>query len=225
MTDEISKECRDPLRTPKPEGCEHYTDVWQSFAAAKSPERWPITYDALLANEEFYDKGVDFPPFGLFIPDGLSGSDASFAARDVIATQQCSSCHGAETNNDFTHVGKKSQDRKGYELSCFLRGNVKSKTMKPSFKALKELDPTVLCEVQVLFKGPVAANFPDGIAPEPDKPGIYRETRYFHDLARRGLWLAAAMLQPSASATAGRVQDFEKLCQDWMLAFGTAFRH
>lgn len=174
------------------------------------PDSYPVDYsnlysDLLTSGAPYVGQHPDPPFLSLSIPSGLA--HPSRAARDVLAMQQCIFCHRAETNNDFTHV-KNHDGTAIQDLSCFLTGA--SGIVRPTFKQLA--DSSATCPAQVQFSVCVSAT---SCAP-------VKETRQFHELARRASYLATLLLTNDGRVPDGQFRSFQNLL---LKNYGTRMVH
>jgi hypothetical protein len=190
LPDEIRLECKlqpdDPFpfssikSCPQPEAqkCTGFAKLWDDYAQAPTAPHLAIPYAQLLPMTQCYSAGAPLHYSGM---NNLAGkcSKSDLWARNVIALQQCSLCHGAETNNSqFTHIHNREPGTSKADLSDFLKG----KKPKPSIDELNNLDPNAV------FTATMTINTPGC-----DKP-TQTITRPFHDLARRSAFLAAVLV-------------------------------
>jgi hypothetical protein len=172
-----------------PGSCNKFSQLWDDYAKTSAAHHLPVLYAELLPLTQCYVVGGP-KPGGYFVGmDNAPGkcSDADGFARRVIALQQCSMCHGPETNNGplnddpgFTHIHPREPKATMAGLSRFLTGAI----LKPSFE---QLNADASVNVAVFT---AAVHF--------DKPGCYPPSqtieRRFHDLGRRSLFLAAVLV-------------------------------
>ena len=110
----------------------------------------------------------------------------------MIAMQQCMFCHGAETGNNFVHVISRSGSSTRSGLSCFLAGPGGNHFRHP-FRQLQGEDRSAMCAVRVEFPAAGEVDYGDL---EVRPCGSERcESRYFNELARRGVHMAGLLLR------------------------------
>jgi len=201
LTDQILDCCRKSLSVGQaPPTCANYRQVWTGLLAQSTlPLYWHIQYPELMPQQEDYPSGspVNGEMPGMTIPNDL-GVTPTCEARDLLAVQQCSLCHGAETETSFKHVGDKISPTKR-DLSLFLRG---LKT-RPTFDDYQHPDPSVFYKVDVRFETPSGISCKRPVTPcllskSGNGLNYLCETQYFHDLGRRMMSLASILVkQPS----------------------------
>jgi hypothetical protein len=194
LTDQIYQNCTKwPSVSQAPGTCQHYKDVWSGLLAQPQlPLYWHILYPELMPQTIDYDNGdsLNGKMSGMPIPNDL-GVTPTCEARDLLAVQQCSWCHGAETKTVFTHVGNKLSATKR-DLSLFLRGN---KT-KPSYVDYNNPNSGVFNKVDLIFETPLGINCKEPVTSGGQNGGLHFmcETRSYHDLGRRMMSLASILV-------------------------------
>ena len=228
LTDEVLKPCQDLTDKHCAKWAE-YTKFWESFPtnAQPLPEVWPIRDAGLLSSTVSYPADKSHSPrSSLSIPGGLKNLTNGIGyARDVIALQQCSFCHGAETNTDFVHVAARQSESTRSGLSCFLAGKG-GENPKLTYRQFREHDASVYCEAKIKFIAPPTADF-HGLDVKPCKPGSNErcETRLFHELARRTSHLAAALLPEPAPVSESELEKFRVFRRDLIVSYATRLTH
>ena len=207
LTQQVKPNCLGPLPNGLPKGCEAYQALWNGFPTSCKTTLfpWACPLDpALFAPVADYGTGgQDDTRRSMDIPGGLTNPSA--AARDTLAIQQCIYCHAAETHNNFTHLTTRGADNVAH-LSCFLAGN--SQTVRPTFAQLTQGDPAT-CTVNLTFSAPAGVNC-DGVAlTTPCAAGAIVETRTYHELARRALFMAAELLTFDKTRHPGERKKFD----------------
>jgi hypothetical protein len=149
-----------------------------------------VQSDQLLAKTQCYfaaDPGMDGPS-GVCATDQAAGPEGLMAlARNVLSLQQCSNCHGAETNNSaFFQVANRLPNETLAQLSPFLVGG----GLKPSQDDLNNHRASAVFTVHVSATWPGSGDCP---------ASTVTVDRYFNDLARRGLFLAALLVNDSST--------------------------
>lgn len=186
----------------EPDKCLQFAPLWDAYAKTPLAPRLTISSPQLLPMTQCYVAGTPLHYPGM---DNLPGkcSKTDLRARNVISLQQCSFCHGTETNNpDFTHIHNRDPKSTVADLSGFLKGN----NPKPTIDELNEDNSPAV------FAATIKVNTP-GCDPTP-RP----ITRHFHDLARRSAFLAAVLVnQPDKPPDS----DLTKIIQ----RYGTNFTH
>jgi hypothetical protein len=190
LTDQINSACVNTIGAMAG-GCATYPQLWGLLAGIPDLKRWEIPAgSALLSNFEKYapfpTPGPQPKPLGMATPWGVC--NPSPRVRNVLSLQQCTFCHGAETNNDFTHVKNRLPTDRKAALSNFVQGLIE----KPTFTQLKTLDPAAVFPVDLTYQtysgqGSTCSTI---VATQPT------QHRYFHDLGRRALFLAAILIAP-----------------------------
>jgi hypothetical protein len=224
LTDQVSITC---TQTATAGGCKPYLELWRTFPTKDPPpDRWPIKDTSILDTQRRYDFGQrsslslsgdgPTPMAGLMIPDGLDRP--SCEARDVIAIQQCVLCHGAETSTQFLHIGKKSNG--DYPLSSFLMGNKEN----PTWEELETLNESAVFRARVTYLVPADFTCKDQSLVKADSNGR-AEDRYYHDLGRRALFLAAALLKATSGIPTGAEDAFPKYRLKLVQRFSTKLSH
>ncbi len=134
------------------------------------PDQW------LQVQPETYTQADDL----LGTPPGLCGANG--AVRNILALQQCTSCHTVETQTDFMHVRNRLTTASS-ALSAFLVGPANNS--RPLLEDLYYAQNTVLAVDQCYIGYPGNSACTTG----------YRRPVHqsFHDLARRTLFLAAIL--------------------------------
>jgi hypothetical protein len=190
----------------EPAKCGDLAKLWNDYAQTPKAQHLPVPYTPLLPMTQCYDVNGPFAgtagaPAYFEGMDSAPGkcSDTDMFARRVIALQQCSMCHGPETNNpEFTHIHKREPSTTVAGLSKFLTGNV----LKPTYEQLKPNAPVN----QAVFTAWVNYNAPGC------KPSDQTIPRRFHDLGRRSLFLAAVLVNgpetPPDGDLTGIIQDY-----------------
>lgn len=125
---------------------------------------------------------------GMGTPQGVCGSDYE-KARKLIAIQQCTGCHTAETNTKFTHLFDVDSGKP--VPSGFLIGqNRNSATnIHPSLVDLYYPNDSVVWKVDVKY----ASFTGSGCTTRTDDKDLPVSTSRFHDVARRTLFLATLL--------------------------------
>jgi hypothetical protein len=190
MTEQIAVECTVAAGDGCPDRTQ-YLATWKDALArltalGRLPDTWHIPCCANTPAATSYDADQF-----LRIPAGVRDGRV-YAARDELAIRQCTFCHGGETGTRFTHVSR-TRGRTRSDLSPFLRG-ARPDTVKPTFAQYQQRDATVLYAVEVPVVMAPGLAPPAGLHPCPDRSGSTCETRYFHDLGRRMLSMAAMLL-------------------------------
>jgi hypothetical protein len=164
-----------------------YTHFWTDFMA-KTNITAPLQPDSKLATvAEQYAFNSDF----LNPPPTLLDSPKLRSARNVIALQQCTRCHSRETNTQLQHVSESGA------VSAFLAPNG---NWNPKLEDLIGATPAVLpvpiryCVTQSSETLTVEQPGPHCVAPQVE----VHDTRHFHDLARRKLFMATLLAAPPA---------------------------
>ena len=204
LTDQVYSDCTESLTAgepTRPQDCTQFKDVWVALLSEKSPLphlpfSWPIIYPKLVPTTMSYGEADILP-----VPEGLGPAAVPaqapriLDARDLLAVQQCSFCHGSETDTNFTHVGEKRPDGTR-ELSKFLTGT----NPKPPFAQYCSNDPSQ-------FARPVQLTFlvPPSLSPNKE----LSETRYFHDFGRRMMSLATILLEPPKGSSRTATVEFQ----------------
>jgi hypothetical protein len=182
-----------------------YVQLWMLDASAPPPTSIPIAADLLESSGVKYTTGG----MGLATPKGLC--DSSLHARNILALQQCTFCHSAESQTPFTHIGNRSRSDSS-PLSSFLVGDTSRKagSQLPNLRDLYYALPDAAFPVYVNYLKSVKGQ--SGLC---DSQESSHTTRYFSDLARRALFLSAVIEndKPTQSAI------------DQIHAFATDFSH
>lgn len=136
----------------------------------------------------------------ILIPESLLGGDGTYQSdilrppdsghaypitRNVLALQQCRYCHTDESNTLFVHIQNR-QPNDNSQLSGFLLGTQKYASVIPQLPTIEQLyaqpEPKPILTVKIpcdVYQGPGCTSGPI--------------TRRYHDLARRGLFLATVL--------------------------------
>jgi hypothetical protein len=190
LTDQILHTCVNAPPYTVPPGCANYLPIWSQYAQAGSPKQWPISDSNML------EQTLSFSPvMGMPAPASICNPDLT--ARNVLALQQCSYCHGAETTTDFRQIRQHAlQPSQGSAtLSCFLTGKADATdSKKAAYQELIEPEPSNSCQVPVSFSAHLPAA-PDGSC----APQTLRQVRIYSDLARRLAHLGAVLQAHSQS--------------------------
>jgi hypothetical protein len=119
-------------------------------------------------------------PLSLGPPASIPDNGQSRTMRNVIALQQCTGCHGSETNTDLQHV---SED-----------GNISNFLLPARTEWDVDLDSLKRTTVRYCV-APNASSVPSGFGAPVCPPGARQVTssRIFHDLARRKLFMASVL--------------------------------
>jgi hypothetical protein len=128
--------------------------------------------------------GADNKPCSLGTPGG-EGGNAAAKLRNVLAIQQCTLCHTSESGTLFRQISNRAPGESS-TLSSFLAGTGGTNP-HPALLELyyAEAYPEVVRPVVVNY-GDYSGNCSD------NKENPRTETRYYHDIARRALFLAEA---------------------------------
>jgi hypothetical protein len=200
LTDQICQNCTKwPSVGQAPASCQRYKNAWSGLLAEPQlPLYWHIPYPELMPQTIDYDNGEasNGKMSGMPIPNDL-GVTPTCEARDLLAVQQCSLCHGAETKTVFTHVGNKLSATKR-DLSLFLRGN----RTKPSFADYNNLNSGVFNKVDLIFETPLGINCKEPVTSCGQNGNLHFmcESRYYHDLGRRMMSLASILVNQPLNA-------------------------
>jgi hypothetical protein len=175
----------------KPTSCAAYLPMYSQF------EQHPGLTLAIQANELLPHTQCYLPSVevGMDGPKGSCSTDPKTAplgawglARKVLALQQCSNCHGAETNNQgFFHVANRYPQSTAAKLSPFLTGG---SAAKPSVDDLNNLDSGAYYKPRIDVTWPGGGDCP---------PATTHVDRSYNDIARRSLYLAAVLVNDSAT--------------------------
>lgn len=218
LTDEIYRQCtRSDGTNPytqvgcpqaKPASCAAYRPMYDQFLA-KPGLTFAVSESQLLVMNQCYfadDPGMDGPS-GICATDRAAGPEGPMGlARKVLSLQQCSNCHGAETNNSrFVHVANRQEEATVADLSLFLTGT----NPKPTQAALNEHLQDAVFTARVPVNWPGSTSCP---------PATITVLRYFNDLARRRLFLAAVLETDASTPPNGDLTQIIK-------GFGTDMTH
>jgi hypothetical protein len=199
LTDEIFRQCtrsdgKNPYKQQgcpqaPPASCRDYRPMYNQFAAHPGLTMG-VESSQLLAKTQCYfaaDPGMDGPS-GVCATDQAAGPEGLMAlARNVLSLQQCSNCHGAETNNSaFFQVANRLPKETLAQLSPFLVGG----GPKPSQDDLNNHRDNAVFTAHVSVTWPGSGNC---------RASTVTVDRYFNDLARRGLYLAAVLVNDSST--------------------------
>jgi hypothetical protein len=191
LTDEIA----DKFINAKP-GSDHYRDYLKLWPkdATYVPGQIHVPERLFPASALQYDAGDPA------MPTPVNLCRANPAVRDVLALQRCRGCHAKEAGAIFTQISNRPADKPSI-LAHFLIGNNPQPTLKELYYATQAN----------VFYTKVRYDTYVGTAESPtrcDQKVTKCETRRYHDLARRALFLAALLAAPetlgpdSASKTA-----------------------
>jgi len=141
-----------------------------------------IKNGAYRVEDPYLGKDASLPytnqPPGIGPPQGLCG--IAPATRHVLAIQQCTGCHTVETGTGFKHISNRRRNEAA-SISAFLAG--KYNDPKPKLADLWVPDMNVVQGAKVTYTA-----YSGGGCTTPSQSS---ETRAFHDIARRSLFLAA----------------------------------
>ena len=151
-----------------------------------------IGWTELRPRTQCYNVVVDT---GMDGPAGYCSTDPKAApfgiiglARKVVALQQCSNCHGAETNNqDFFHIANRMPDSHEAKLSPFLMGG---SDPKPSEEDINNEKENAVYTAHVSVTWPGSGDCPKAAVPI---------DRHYNDIARRSLFLAAVLVNDAST--------------------------
>jgi hypothetical protein len=148
------------------------------FQNASGSLVYPIPTNMLEGHTTTY---LDSHP-GLSMPSGPC--NPSITTRHVLGLQECTMCHTAESGTHFQHLPNRLPGA-ATAPSAFLVGN----TLHPELIDLYYQTQTAVSPVSIVYQtyaapsGSTTCNVP--------VPVLASETRWFHDVARRTLFLAA----------------------------------
>lgn len=207
LTDEIYRQCtRSDGKNPftqqgcpqtKPASCRDYRPMYDQYVQHPTLTM-AVKSTQLLAKTQCYF--ATFP--GMDGPSGICATDQAAQpgglmalARNALSLQQCSNCHGSETNNDaFFQIANRLPQDTVAKLSPFLEGP----NPKPAQDDLNHHRPNAVFTAHVGVTWPCTA-----------KPLAATVTvdRYFNDLARRSLYLAAVLVSDSSTPPNPQLTD------------------
>jgi len=154
-------------------------------------------------------------------PGGVCDAEGN---RAILAIQQCTFCHGSETGTNFAHIANRVPDGPGVKatpsrLSTFLAGKGRDEsTAHPNLADL------------YYGTGPVSAVelsydvFPravDGTCTKSEPKTVYR---YFHDIARRTLFMAAILTDPLPNSSQAHLKKAKPSAPGAASRFGTTMK-
>ena len=171
--------------------CDQLFAIWDQLEREQGVRAYTVPR-ALLLDEKAYGAQIAMP----YILDRRSP-----AARNLLALQQCSHCHLEETKTRFTHIANRKPDECVAALSPFLTGTNPNAGLD-DLRSQRQTHEVVVEPARHCSGTPC--------------PPLPKITRYFHDLGRRRLFLAAVL---AASAQENETQA------DAIGQFGTDFSH
>jgi hypothetical protein len=159
---------------------EKYINLWKPFTPSS-------TVESLRVGSAMFDlPNKIYTQQSLSMPDGACNqfSGPEFArTRNILALQQCTLCHTQETGTNFAHIQNRLPNGSS-QLSKFLVGN----NAHPTIRQLWFADPAAVAHVTVPYE------VEEGTTGKPCPPTPATPVdRYFHDLGRRALFLAAVL--------------------------------
>jgi hypothetical protein len=159
---------------------EKYVKLWKGLPGNSKRESIIIN-SGLLASPK-----IRYTNQSLSMPEGACNqfSGPEFTRdRNILALQQCTGCHTNETNTCFQHITNRLRNGSS-QLSKFLVGN----NPRPTIHQLGSTDTAAVYHVTVPYEVE-AGTASKACSYTPAPPA----DRYFHDLGRRALFLAAVL--------------------------------
>jgi hypothetical protein len=182
LDDQISDE-QEAIGDEKP----GYLKLWDT---PDVPQLIPIPTALLAFNTMYHARD-----FGLSTPVAIKNPSARI--RDILALQQCTFCHTVETGTKFQQVTNRTHDGSS-TLSSFLIGNNQP---KPTLADLQDPNSPALDRFCLSYC--TSSDRPAKACPMPPADScqaaglkLSGEQRYFHDLGRRMLFMAALLAAP-----------------------------
>jgi hypothetical protein len=175
LTDQISNDCARPGNPNYNE----YIKLWKTLPATSKAESLRIN-PALLASP-----AIKYTQQLFSMPDGPCNQFAGptfTRTRNILALQQCTGCHTKETGTCFQHITNRPTNGSA-QLSKFLTGN----NAQPTIRQLWLADPAAVDHEKVPYYVEV------GTSGTHCPPTTATADRYFHDLGRRALFMAAVL--------------------------------
>jgi hypothetical protein len=135
---------------------------------------------------------------------------ANAETRKILALQQCSFCHSAESGTAFVHIANRLPAQNSRLSGFLLGGAAQNAPVLPDLDALYAGDPSTV------FTVPISYQTYTGASPPCVTPVASNTTRRFNDFARRALFLSAVLLAPD---------DPDPASIATINAFGTNYAH
>ena len=148
-------------------------------------------------------------------PSGVCDAEAN---RAVLATQQCTFCHGSETGTAFAHITNRAPGAPS-RLSTFLAGTGRGKsTAHPNLSDLYYATgpvQTVTLDYKEFHRAA------DGNCTIADPKPVVRR---FHDIARRTLFMAAILTDPLPNSSQAHLKKAKPSAPGAASRFGTTMK-